>query len=201
MKPRRPLRSSRLRRLLRGWRLDRNPLRRRSYRAETVIIGLLFAVFLAGVPLAWHFAGSWAYAAFAREARIQQSVEHQVPATLLKAAPGWSTSGTGVAPDVEVQWKAPNGQLRTGPVFVPDGAAAGTTVTVWVTRAGQLADPPLQQLQVTSRAQLARVLAVVALAVALLVVAALTHRVLYRRRLAAWAADWMAKGPDWSSRR
>ena len=201
MRPRRPPRGSRLRRFLRGWRLDRNPLRRRSDRAETAIIGLLFAAFLAGVPLAWHFAGSWAYSAFAREARVEQAVEHQVPATLLKATPGWSTSGTGAAPDVEVQWKAPDGQLRTGSVFVPNGAAAGTTVTVWVNRDGQLADPPLQQIQVTSRTQLARVLAVGALAVALLVVGALTHRVMYRRRLAAWEADWLAKGPDWSSRR
>jgi len=201
MRPRRPPRSSRLRRLLRGWRPDRNPLRRRSDRAETAIIGLLFAVFLAGVPLAWHFAGSWAFSAFARQARLEQAAEHSVPATLLETAPGWSTSGTGAAPDAEVRWQAPDGQTRTGPVFVPGGAAAGARVTVWINRAGQLTDPPLQQIQVTSRAQLARVLAVAALAIALLVAGALTHRVMHRRRLAAWAADWLAKGPDWSSRR
>ncbi len=62
-------------------------------------------------------------------------------------------------------------------------------------------DPPLQPTQVISRAQLARVLAVAVLAVALFIAGALAHIVLDRRRLAAWDADWLAKGPDWSRRR
>jgi hypothetical protein len=124
---------------------------------------------------------------------------HQVPATLLKTAPGWSASGPGA--DVEVRWKAPDGQTRTAPVFIPDGEATGTSVMVWINQAGQLTDPPLQQAQVTSRAQLARVLAVIALAITVLVSGVLTHQLMVRRRLAAWAADWLAKGPDWSPRR
>jgi hypothetical protein len=199
MSPGRPPRSSRLRRLVRGWRLDRNPLRRRSDRVETAIIGLLFAFFLVGAPLAWHFAGSWAYPVYAREAKAERALIHQVPATLLKTAPGWSASGPGA--EVNVQWKAPGGQLRTAPVFIPDGAVAGATVMVWIDQAGQLTDPPLEQAQVASRAQLARVLADIALAVTVLVTGALTHKLLVRRRLAAWEADWLAKGPDWSPRR
>jgi len=199
MRPGRPPRSSRLRRLVRGWRPDRNPLRRRSDRVETVIVGLLFAFFLVGAPLAWHFAGSWAYPAYAREAKAERALIHQVPATLLKTAPGWSASNPGA--DVDVRWQAPDGQLRTAPVFIPDGAAAGTTVMVWINRDGQLTDPPLQQAQVASRVQLARVLAVITLAVTVLVTGALTHKLMVRRRLAAWEADWLAKGPDWSPRR
>jgi hypothetical protein len=199
MRPARPPRSSRLRRFVRGWRPDRNPLRRRSDRVETAIIGLLFAIFLAGAPLAWHFAGSWAYPAYLREAKAEQALVHQVPATLLKTAPGWSASGPGA--DVNVEWRAPGGQLRSAPVFIPDGAAAGTTVMVWIDQSGQLADPPLQQAQVASRAQLARVLAVIAVAVTVLVAGGLTHQLMVRRRLAGWEADWLTKGPDWSPRR
>jgi hypothetical protein len=199
MGPRRRPRSSRLRRLVRGWRPDRNPLRRRSDWVETAVIGLLLTILLVGAPLAWHFAGSWAYPAYAREAQAQRAVTHEVPATLLKAVPGWSASGAGG--NVEVRWKAPDGQLRTAPVFVPDGAVAGSTVMVWINQAGQLTDPPLQPAQVISRAQLARVLAVTALATALFIIGALTRRVLNWRRLVAWEADWLAKGPDWSSRR
>ena len=199
MRPGRPARGGWLSRLLNGWRPDRNPLRRRSDRAETAIIGLLFAAFLAGAPLVWHFAGSWAYPAYAREAKAERALVHQVPATLLKTVPGWSASGPGA--DVNVQWKAPDGQLRTAPVFIPDQVAAGTTVMVWINQAGQLTDPPLQQAQVMSRVQLARVLAVIVFAITALVAGALTHQLMVRRRLAAWEADWLAKGPDWSPRR
>ena len=50
--------SSWLGRLLRGRRLDRNPLRRGSDRVETAIAGVLLAAFLAGAPFAAHAAGS-----------------------------------------------------------------------------------------------------------------------------------------------
>ncbi len=164
------------------------------------MLGLLVAVFLAGTPIAWHAAGSWAYAAYTREAQTERATLHEVRATLLQAAPGWSASGTGTAPDVKARWAAPNGQLRTGPVFVPNGLPAGNTVLVWTDQAGQLMDPPLQPTQVISRAQLARVLAVAVLAMALFIAGALAHIVLDRRRLAAWDADWLAKGPNWSRR-
>jgi len=80
---------------LRGRRLDRNPLRRGSDRAETAIAGVLLAAFLAGAPFAAHAAGSWTYATSAREAEAQQAALHQVPATLLQAATPWSATGYG----------------------------------------------------------------------------------------------------------
>lgn len=194
----RPPRSRRLGRLLRGWRPDRNPLRRGSDRAETAILALLVAAFLACAPIAWHFAGSWTYQAYEREAQAQRATVHLVPATVLRAAPGWTA--TGADPDVLARWRAPDGRLRTGPVFVPGGAAAGRTVHVWIDQAGQISYPPLQQVQVISRAQLARMLAVIALGVMATGAGVLAHRALDRRRLAGWEAEWLAKGPDWSPR-
>lgn len=198
MRPRRPPKSRRLARLLRGWRPDRNPLRRGSDRAETAIIALLVAAFLACAPIAWHLAGSWTYQVYERQAQAQRATVHLVPATVLTAAPGWTASGAD--PDVVARWVAPDGRLRTGPVFVPEGAAVGRTVRVWINQAGQVSYPPLLQVQVISRAQLARMLAVIALAVTVTAASALTHRVLDRRRLARWEAEWLAKGPDWSPR-
>ena len=185
-------------RLLRRWRPDRNPLRRWSDRIETIILGVLFAVFLAGAPITWHLAGSWSYAAYTREAQAQRAILHQVPATLLQTAPGWNASGSEGA-DVNARWKAPDGRLRTGPVFVPNGTA-GSTVMVWINRDGQLAYPPLQQAQVAIRARLAGMLAVVLLAVTLFATGALARRVLDRHRLAQWDADWLANGSRWSPR-
>jgi hypothetical protein len=182
---------------LRRWRPDRNPLRRRSDRAETAILGLLLVAFLAGSPFLTHAAGSWTYSASAREARAQQADLHQVPATLLQAA---QTVG-GYSAEANARWRAPDGHVVTGQVFVPNSLAAGSTVMVWINRAGQLSDSPLNASQVASRAELSEVLAVAGLAVALIVIGGLVHWALDRRRLAAWDADWLATGPRWSPRR
>ena len=190
-------------RVLRGRRLDRNPLRRGSDRVETAVLGVLLAAFLAGAPFATHAAGSWAYTLSAREAQVQRAGLHHVPATLLETAPAWNAyaNSGGAAPDVDARWRAPGGQVRTGKVFVPPGTAAGSTVLVWTNQAGQLADPPLGPTQLASRALLAEAAAAGSLATVLIVAGWLARRSLDRRRLAAWDADWLATGPRWSPRR
>src|SRR6516162_4026131 len=75
-----------LARLLRGRRLDRNPLRRGSDRVETAVLGVLLAAFLAVAPFAAHAAGSWGYASAARTAQAQRTSLYQVTATLLRSA-------------------------------------------------------------------------------------------------------------------
>jgi hypothetical protein len=196
-KHRRP-RSTWLCRLLRGLRLDRNPLRRASDRAETAVLGVLLAAFLASAPFAAHAAGNWTYAGSAREAQAQQAALHQVPATLLQAATSLALSEGGA--EAQARWKAPDGQVRTGEVFVDSTAPAGSTVTVWVNQSGQLAGSPLQHNQVTGRAVMAQVLAVAALAIVLIIIGWAARRALDRRRLAAWDAEWVATERRWSSR-
>ncbi len=191
-------RNSWLGRLVRGRRPDRNPLRRGSDRAETAMLCLLVAAFAGGAPIAAHAAGSWTYATSAREARAQEAIVHQVRATLLQPARAWSNAED--AGEASARWKAPDGQVRTGQVFLPDGTA-GSTVMIWVNRSGQLADAPLQPGQLAGQADMVRALAIIGLAVAL-IIAGLTGRwALDRHRLAAWDADWLANGPRWTSRR
>jgi hypothetical protein len=192
-------RSTWLGRLLRGRRFDRNALRRGSDRAETVVLGVLLAAFLAGAPFAAHAAGSWTYAAATREAQTQRASLHQVPATLLQAAQPWSVSEYGA--EANARWQAPDGQVRTGQVSVPGGAAAGSTTMIWTDQTGQLTDPPLLNSQVTGRMYLSEALAVAALAAVLITVGAVTRWALDRRRLAAWDAEWLSAGPRWSPRR
>ena len=163
------------------------------------MLGLLLAAFLAGAPLAAHVAGSWTYAMSARQAQAQQAAFRQVPATLLQAATPWSISEGGA--EAQARWKAPDGQTRTGQVFVLSGAPAGSTVMIWTDQAGQLTDSPLQHSQVTGRAVMARVLAVAALAVTLIILGLAGRWALDRRRLAAWDTDWLATEPRWSPRR
>lgn len=183
-------------RLLRRLRPDRNPLRRGSDRAETAMLAVLLAAFLAGAPFAANAAWAWTHAANAREAQAQQSASHQVKATLLQTAP-WNTEGYGS--EVNARWTAPDGRPRTGQILAFSSTTAGTTVMIWVSQAGQLTNPPLQPSEVTGRTDPAAGLAVAALA-AVLIVAALTGcRALDRRRLAEWDAEWLAAGPRWSS--
>lgn len=191
-------RSTWLSRVLRGRKLDRNPLRRGSDRAETALAGVLLAAFLGAAPFAAHAAGSWIYATSAREAQAQQALVHQVHATLLQAATPVDISQGGA--EAPARWKAPDGQVRTGHVFVPADAPAGSTVAVWVNRAGQLTASPLAHSQVTGRADLARGSAVAALAVVLIVLGWAARWMLNRRRLAAWDTDWLVTEPRWSPR-
>jgi hypothetical protein len=184
--------------MLRGRLPDRNPLRRGSDRAETAVLGVLLAALLAGAPLAAHATGNWTYATSAREAQAQRGAFHRVPATLLQAATPWGLSGGGA--EAQGRWKAPDGQVRTGEVFVGSVAPAGSTVMVWVNQSGQLTDSPLQHSQVTGRAVIAQVLAVTALAVMLIIIGWAARWGLDRRRLAAWDAEWLATERRWSSR-
>jgi hypothetical protein len=190
-------------RLVRRWRPDRNPLRRRSDRIETVVVGVLVAAFCVGAPFAVRAAGNWTYTTALREQQAESAAWHPVRATVLQTIPDLNgvASAPTTAPEVKARWRAPDGQVRTGLLYVIGGARAGSTFTVWTDRTGQLTNPPLQKSQIAARADLDETLAVAALAVALLAVGGLAHRGLDRSRLAAWGADWLATGPRWSPRR
>ncbi|HEX3192196.1 MAG TPA: hypothetical protein VHS30_20690 [Streptosporangiaceae bacterium] len=190
-----------LARLLRGLRLDRNPLRRGSDRAETIVLGALLAVFLAAAPVAAHAAGSWAHASAVRDAQAQRASLHQVTATVVRTAPVLSSYGSASDFAVEARWRAPDGRVRTGELLVTADLAAGHSTRIWVDRTGRLTGPPLSRDQMTGRVQLAAGVAVGGLAAVLIMAACLVRGGIDRRRMAAWDADWLAIGPRWSPRR
>jgi hypothetical protein len=204
MRPRGGPRSTWLSRLVRRWRPDRNPLRRRLDRVETAVLCVLLTAFLAGAPFAARVAGSWTHAGLLREAQGHSAAWHQVPATLLQSTTnlnGYMSMPGADAPEAAVRWKAPDGRVHNGVIYVLGPAKAGTTVMVWINRAGQLTDPPLVSSQIASLADLNETLAVTVLAVTVIVIGWIAHRVMDRRRLAAWGADWLVTGPRWSPRR
>jgi len=188
-------------RLLRGLRLDRNPLRRGSDRAETVVLAALLAAFLAGAPFVAGAAGHWASMSATREAQAQRASLTQVTATIVRKAPVWSGYGSGTGVFTQARWRAPDGRTMSGEVYATAGDLAGGTVRIWVDRDGRLARSPLTPDQVTGRIQFLAGAAVSGLATLLGVVGWLAHRSLNRRRLAGWDADWLATGPRWSPRR
>ena len=118
--------------------LDRNPLRRGTDRAEAWIRISLVLAFLIGAPLAAWGAGSWAESVAPTAAHLQLAGEHRVPATLLRSVPGDSDQWFTVRfAWVKARWTVPHGPVRTGYVQAPVGSRSGSTVPVWLDRAGR----------------------------------------------------------------
>jgi len=153
-------------------------------RTETAVFSGLMGAFLAGSPFVAYAAGRWADAALARKARLQRNALFQIPATLLREAPLRTGSGARPVRPALAQWRAPDGQLRTGPVCAPSGADAGSTVTVWVNQAGELADPPMRQSQIADRTELAEGLAAAGFVVALAAIGEFARKSLDKRAAA-----------------
>ena len=71
---------------------------------------------------------------------------------------------------------------------------------IWVDRAGQLTYPPIGEGQIASRVIAVVALTAALLAILLLIVLWLARRLLDRRRIAGWAAEWSAVEPQWTKR-
>jgi len=199
---RRRTRGLRLPGLMRLWRPDGNPLRRTTDRVEGFVIALLIGAFLSGGPAAALAAGHAAAVGGSRTEHSQASW-HRVSAVLLRKAPArlHPMFQGSLDPLVSARWRAPDGTPRTGRVFAPEGAAAGSTVQVWTNGAGRLTAAPVQHGDVVAGITLAASLAAVGVAAVLAVLGLLTRWLLDRRRLAAWHAHWELTGPQWTGRK
>jgi hypothetical protein len=189
----------RIGRLWRELRLDGNPLRRACDRTEVVLLACLLSALVIVVPLAAMIAGVQAYGAGLRAERAERAAWHQVPAVLLVTAP--APGYARYEEPVPARWTAPDGARQAGQVIAPPGARAGRTVMLWVDASGRPAGRPLQPVQVTGQAIYVAAIAATATFSALLCAGVLACRALFRRRLAAWEAEWQAVGPRWTSLR
>jgi hypothetical protein len=189
--------NGRLARFMRGRRFDDNPLRRRSDRAETLILAGVFVGVLAGGPFAMAAGGGLAHDLAWHARQAQMTSERYVTAVTTQTAPPPDVSrdlGMITYP-VLARWTAPNGTVRTGEIPVPLPTRAGTHEQVWVTLNGKLGAQPLQGSQIASLTSLGEVAAFVTLVAVLAMATGLARHELDRRRLAAWEADWRAIDP------
>jgi hypothetical protein len=184
-----------IRRFVLGRRLDRNPLRRASDRAETLVLAGLVTALLAGAPFAALAGGGFAHDLAQHMQQSQQAARTQVTAVTLEAAPA-SVKETGFAPPVaRARWAAPDGRAVTGEVPVTLGTPAGAKVPVWTTVSGELTAAPLQDTQIASLVTLGQGVSALTLAVVVALAWSLARQSLDRRRYAAWDADWQAADP------
>jgi hypothetical protein len=178
---------------------DHNPLRRRLDRAEAWLVLAVIAAFLIMSPLVAGAVAQWVHSDNAA-ARLVQRSWHQVPAVLQQATPGPLMSGNGANSWVvwaPALWTA-GGQPHAAQVPVTSGTKAGSTVPVWLDRAGDVRTPPLTAGQVGDRVLVAALIALTALAALLACLARFGRWELDRRRLASWEAAWLSVAPQWS---
>ncbi len=186
------------RRLTRRLGPHHNPLRRRSDVIAAWLGPAMVAAFLALGPLAAAAAAAWVRAddTAARHAQLSW---HEVPAVLLAGAPGPMMSDNGANSWVDwtqARWTA-DGRSWLGQVPAAAGTTAGSTVPVWLDRAGNVHVPPLTPAQARHRVIDVVSMTLAALAVFLAALALLGRWFLDRRRLAAWETAWQAVGPRW----
>jgi len=188
--------------VIRGARLDRNPLRRATDRIETCLLVGLFAVLGAVTPFIVRGASDVSYASALHSRHEQQATRHQVRAVLTADAPQVSgyTLNTGVL--TPASWASVTGVHRWGSVPAVPGSSRGTVVTVWTDDAtGNLDSPPLTMAEAAGQADAAMVGSVAGAGLAYVVGAGLAVHLLNRRRIAAWEADWLATAPAWNRQR
>ena len=188
-------------RLVRGLRPDRNPLRRTSDRVESYLLAGLMVVALAGAPFAAQAASHAAYAGATRAQQAQQAARHQVPAVLTQDAGSTVSAYLGSLTSVQATWTSVTGVKHAGQIMATAGSAKGSTVIVWTDAAGNLTNPPLQPSQVSGQGYMAALGAVVGVGVVYLCATVIVRRVLNRRRMAAWAADWAVTARAWNRQR
>ena len=155
----------------------------RADQTENAVFGVLMAAFMGASPFVAYAAGRWADATLSRAAQAQRAPLRQVPATLLKAAPG-HRHGAREVPDTPAEWRGPDGLLRTGRVFAPAGAKAGSRVKLWINQAGDVVAPPMRQAEIANRVELAQGLAAAGFGAGLGAIGWLTRHGLDRRRAA-----------------
>jgi hypothetical protein len=186
-------------RLTRALGSDHNPLRRQCDLIAAWLTPAAIAIFLILGPLVALGAVAWADAGNTAARQTARQL-HPVPAVLLQAAPGpLMTAGGSNSWEtwVRARWTAA-GQQYAGPVPATSGTRAGTTVPVWLDRAGRVQSPPLTTAQARGRVVMTVTVALAALAVLLAVLGLAGRWVIDRRRLAAWEEAWRLTGPRWS---
>ena len=177
-------------------------LTRGSDRIEIVFRWVVLLGFLVAVPFG-AVVGSVIQKNQTAVAAEQVRERHTVRAVVLDdtdvPANAWMVS----AP---IAWTGDDSTRHTAAATVPVNSqartvlAAGTTVTIWVTAAGQLSTPPLDPSIARGYAVWGGIVAAMGAPVAAGCLLWLVHALLDVHRFRRWEAGWQAVEPLWNSR-
>ena len=185
--------------VLRRFTLGSGPLKRTSDRFQFLARVLLVCSLATAVPVALVVASTTRAQALV-EGAAQAQVRHQVDAELVEDPPLLTgVDDTSRRPArASAVWSGPLGEEHTGLVVVPPVPEAGSTVLVWVDRAGDLTTRPLDARGCHGAGRRpgdGDVPAGVGRSPSWLYLA--VQAALDRSRLRRWAADWAAVEPMW----
>ncbi|GEL23638.1 hypothetical protein PSU4_25920 [Pseudonocardia sulfidoxydans NBRC 16205] len=173
--------------------------RRRSDRVEAVTTWLLCGL-AAAVLVVTAAVGAWVNGAATDTMRRRAAELAQTPATTLSDVPAAPRDGGLASVHGGVRWTDSHGTVRTGFTQVPALTRAGSAVTIWTNREGDVVAPPpgpefpLVMTAVSALGTLAAGAALLALVVWV------ERRSLDRLRATEWAAEWRRAEPGWRGR-
>lgn len=179
-----------VRTVVRRMGLERNPMRRASDRVEAGVRVVVVAASLLALPIAVAV-GMLLFGHLQALAAQQAATRHPVTAMVVgepgaMAVPGRSM----VVTTARVAWTLPGHDQQTQTTVVPASAERGDATTVWVTRDGDLAAPPMARSDATALSVLAATSLLLSAVGLLALLLAGARRWLDRGRYRAWQADW-----------
>jgi hypothetical protein len=188
-------------RLFRQFVLGSGPLKRGSDRLQVLARVLLVLALLTAIPIALAVVTA-AYSHGQTVAAAEAADRHQVPAKLLDDPTTPADSGITNAEVVtaNVIWTDPSGAARKGVLAVPGYAKAGSTVTIWVGRDGDIAGRPDTSSDVVAQAIGIGIVTLLFLSLGAIGAYLLFRMQLDRSRLRRWATDWAVVEPVWTGK-
>ena len=176
--------------------LDRNPMRRREDRVQTVVAATLALLFLIVAPALVMVVGVPVHRTQLAAVQAETAKLHQVDATVTE---------TGKAPlyapiiPVRVSWKDADGTAHTSDYQSTVVVEPGASVTIWLNSAGTVVEPP-SSTKALSKAVLLTGGAWCTTLIVLVGSYFLLRHELDRRRLRKWENEWVTADLTWGSR-
>ncbi|MBT0771883.1 hypothetical protein KIH74_23275 [Kineosporia sp. J2-2] len=127
-----------------GFGRQRNPLRRRSDRAQAMSALAAVLLLVAVVPVAVALSvGTWRH--YSAVSENEQATRHLVSATVTTSDPETKLARSHLA---TLSWSYPDQVRHTGQIAVTQTTETGDLVPIWVTDSGQMVSAPMTTLNV-----------------------------------------------------
>lgn len=176
----------------------RHSMCRKSDRVEAATLLSVAVLSVLAIPLAVVVAMSF-FSSSMVTVRHQSSERHQVVATVVSTSGGQSLKTMAGESAATVVWRDAHGRRGQDVIPVVGVPEVGSRLTVWIASDGHRVPAPLTR----SQAQVQADAVGIAVATGVLGVAYLllftVQRVLLRRRVRAWDAEWIEVGSEHSS--
>ncbi|AQS71090.1 DUF3592 domain-containing protein [Streptomyces pactum] len=189
---------------VRGWRVRRNPLRRRSDVVEAWTVLVVAILLVVGAPLLGAATGWWSHQQARAVAAEQRAERHRVSAEVVGRTPDTLPSvqtGGQHSYRATVHWSTPDGTDRSTSARVPAGTRHGDRVDVWLDSRGRSVPPPTDPSAIWQHSVTIGVCTTLGTALTVLLAHCAVRKVALRRRMAEWDRDWALTEPQWTHRR